>query len=378
MAEGVFLHTNVETAYGPVRATNGGFYRYSPQRHHLERTAQISIPNPWGIAFDGWGQNFFLETSGPNFLWMMPGTVKPVYGKASYKSINLIEDAHRVRPTSGLEFVSSRHFPEEVQGDFLLNNTIGFLGTKQHQLYDDGTGYKSKFRQDLLKSSDPNFRPVDLEFAPDGSLYIIDWHNILIGHMQHNARDPLRDHEHGRVYRITYPSRPLVTPAKVADATVKELLENLKLPEYRTRYRTRRELRGRAAAEVLPALENWIVSLDKNDSNYDHHLLEALWVSWGLNDVNEKLLKQLLQSENYKVRAAAVKVLRYSGHQVKGHKELLMDAASDDHGRVRLETIVAASWLDEETEQTLSKKLAKNKWMNGLRLLSKCFGTNSR
>ncbi len=52
MGEGVFLHTNVETAYGTVRATNGGFYRYSPQRHHLERTAQLPIPNPWGIAFD--------------------------------------------------------------------------------------------------------------------------------------------------------------------------------------------------------------------------------------------------------------------------------------------------------------------------------------
>ena len=60
MGEGVFLHTNVETPYGPVRATNGGFYRYSPQQHKLERTAQLSIPNPWGIAFDAWGQNFFL------------------------------------------------------------------------------------------------------------------------------------------------------------------------------------------------------------------------------------------------------------------------------------------------------------------------------
>ena len=48
MGEGVFLHTNVETPYGPVRATNGGFFRYSPQRKHLERTAQVSIPNPWG------------------------------------------------------------------------------------------------------------------------------------------------------------------------------------------------------------------------------------------------------------------------------------------------------------------------------------------
>ena len=73
--EGVFLHTNVETSYGPVRATNGGFYRYSPQRHQLERTAQLAIPNPWGIAFDEWGQPFFAETSSPDVRWMMPGTV---------------------------------------------------------------------------------------------------------------------------------------------------------------------------------------------------------------------------------------------------------------------------------------------------------------
>jgi glucose/arabinose dehydrogenase len=132
----------------------------------------------------------------------------------------LVEEKHRVRPTSGLEFISSRHFPDDVQGDFLINNTIGFLGTKDHTLTDDGTGYISKHRQDLLVSEDKNFRPVDMEFAPDGSLYVVDWHNVLIGHMQHNARDPLRDHVHGRIYRITYPSRPLVKPAKVHGASI--------------------------------------------------------------------------------------------------------------------------------------------------------------
>src|SRR5690606_40623183 len=140
-------------------------------------------------------------------------------------SRSLIEAAHRVRPTSGLEFVSSRHFPDVVQGDFLINNTIGFLGTKQHTLEDDGTGFSSRHRLDLIWSEDRNFRPVDMEFAPDGSLYIVDWHNILIGHMQHNARDPLRDHVHGRIYRVMYPSRPLVTPAKVHDATIPEISE---------------------------------------------------------------------------------------------------------------------------------------------------------
>jgi mono/diheme cytochrome c family protein/glucose/arabinose dehydrogenase len=364
--EGVFLHTNVETSYGPVRATNGGFYRYAPQLKKLERTAQLSIPNPWGIAFDDWGQPFFAETSSPDVRWMMPGSVLPRYGEATHKSVQLIEEAHRVRPTSGLEFVSSRHFPDELQGDLLINNTIGFLGMKEHTLVDDGTGYKSKHRVDLVVSEDRNFRPVDMEFAPDGSLFLIDWHNILIGHMQHNARDPLRDHSHGRVYRITYPSRPLVKPAKVDGATVEELLDNLKLPEYRTRYRTRRELRGRNAAEVLPKLTAWVAKLDKNDPRYEHHMLEGLWVSWGLDKVDQKLLRQLLKAKDYHARAAAVQVVRYTGHQVTDQAALLMQAVRDDNSRVRLDAIVAASWIGKEKGLPIlaeAKKKPLDDWM---------------
>ncbi|REG94378.1 PVC-type heme-binding CxxCH protein [Algoriphagus antarcticus] len=348
MAEGVFLHTNVETSYGPVRATNGGFYRYTPSRHKLERVAQVSIPNPWGIAFDEWGQNFYAETSGPNVNYMMPASVLPRYGNATNKGANLIQKDQMVRPTSGLEFISSRHFPDDVQGDMIINNTIGFLGTKQHQMIDEEIGFSTKWRQDLLTSTDRNFRPVDMEIAPDGSLYVVDWHNILIGHMQHNARDPLRDHQHGRIYRITYPSRPLVTPAKIDGASIPALLENLKLPEYRSRYRTRRELRGRDQAEVSEAVADWASKLDKNDSKYEHNLLEALWVSWGINKVNQDLLEQLLKAKDYRARAAAVRVLRYTGHQVSNQKELMTEAVKDENGRVRLEAIVAASWMPRE------------------------------
>ncbi|MCF8214057.1 MAG: c-type cytochrome, partial [Chitinophagaceae bacterium] len=348
MGQGVFLANDIETSYGPVRGTNGGFFRYDTKKKKLDRIAQLSIPNPWGIAFDNWGQVFYAETSGPDVTWMTPGTVKSRYGESTLKPESIIEEKHRVRPTSGLEFVSSRHFPDEVQGDMLINNTIGFLGTKQHKMLDAGAGYSTQHRQDLVRSSDINYRPVDLEFAPDGSLYIADWHNVLIGHMQHNIRDPLRDHTHGRIYRVTYPSRPLVTPAKVDGATVEVLLENLKLPEYRTRYRTLRELREHPATEVLPALKKWIAALDRTSPNYEKFLLEGLWVSWGQNKVDQPLLRQLLKAKDYRIRAAAVEVVRFSGNELLDKSTLLMNAAKDDSGRVRIESIVAASWLSKE------------------------------
>ena len=168
-----------QTAHGPVRSSNGGFFRYSPQRKQLERSSRISIPNPWGTAFDDFGQPFFLETSDTGLLWMTPCNVNVDYGQFAPKPPSIVEKKQRVRPTSGLEFVSSRHFPNDVQGDLLLNNTIGFLGTKQHQVHDSEAGYKSSHRFDLVTSTDGNYRPVDLEFAPDGSLYLCDWHNVL-------------------------------------------------------------------------------------------------------------------------------------------------------------------------------------------------------
>jgi mono/diheme cytochrome c family protein len=158
----------------------------------------------------------------------------------------------------------------------------------------------------------------------------------------------------------------MVTPAKVAGASIEELLDNLKLPEYRTRYRTRRELRGRSAAEVLSQLHNWMEKLDKNDSNYEHHLLEALWVSWGLNKIDTVILHHLLQSKDYHVRAAAVRAVRYNRHQQKNGTDLLLKAAADPHGRVRVEVITAASRMDKPTGVRLlaeARKKPLDKWI---------------
>ena len=67
----------------------------------------------------------------------------------------------------------------------------------------------------------------------------------------------------------------------------------------------------------------------------------------GMNKVDKPLLETLLTSKDHRVRAAAVRVVRYMGHQLNNAQELLKNAASDKHGRVRLEAITAASWLPQ-------------------------------
>jgi mono/diheme cytochrome c family protein/glucose/arabinose dehydrogenase len=343
LLEGRFLHSQVETPYGPRRCNDGGAWRFDPKSYRLERM-QVDVSNPWGFSFDRWEQPFLSDASPGENWWALPFAAKMPYGIEQPKVEQFVPK--RSRPSSGGEFVSSRHFPDANQGDFMTCNTIGFLGISFGTKRDDGAGFVGKANGDLLSSTDGNFRPVDLEFAPDGSLYFLDWHNPLIGHMQHNARDPNRDHEHGRIYRVTYPGRPLVKPAKVAGATVAELLANLQEPEYRTRYRTRRELRARPASEVLPAVKAWVAQLDPQDPAYEHHLCEALWATWAQNQPDGELIRRLLKAKPFEARAAAADVVRHAFRQLPDHVALLHQAVRDEHPRVRLTAIVAATWLD--------------------------------
>ncbi|MGC1272741.1 MAG: PVC-type heme-binding CxxCH protein [Planctomycetaceae bacterium] len=344
--EGTFHHSQVETPYGPTRLVNAGIFRYEPRSEKLDVFVSYGFANPWGHTFDRWGQNFVADASGGAnyFGTAFSGSVDFPRKHASLKQF--LEK--QWRPTSGCEIVSSRNFPDEMQGDYLLNNVIGFQGTLQYRMKEEGSGFSASPVEPLLKSTDVNFRPVDLEFGPDGALYLCDWYNPLVGHMQHSVRDPKRDNSHGRIYRVHYTKKPLVEPVNIAGASVPELLELLKTYEDRTRYRVRTELRDRPTDETMKAVDTWVAKQDNSDSDYWHHLLEALWVKQGHDVVDETLLTKVLNGEEPKARAAATRVLGYWRDRVNEPLALLRERVNDEHPRVRLEAVRALSFFDSQ------------------------------
>jgi putative heme-binding domain-containing protein len=298
---GIFLVHNHETPWAKnLNIGASGMYRFDPRRFSITPHAGNS-PNPHGTAFDRWGYCYANDGTGGNSFQVRPE------GKG-FKMHKLLEK--EFRPVAADEILSSEHFPDDLQQDFLICNTIGFLGVKQYDLDRDGDGDKRKLGevwgtpvQALLESEDRNFRPTDAIVGADGALYVSDWHNVIIGHMQHNIRDPNRDHAHGRILRLTAKGRPLQQPVAIAGEPIPALLENLKHPVDGVRHRTRVELSGRPTDEVIAAAKAWMKDFNPDDETEAHHLLEALWLHQQHDVRDEDLLAKLLAS---KVPHAAV------------------------------------------------------------------------
>ena len=321
---GVFMVHNHEHPWGPsLQSAASAMYRFDPRRFTISMHAPNS-PNPHGTAFDYWGYLYATDGTGGRAFQVRPEG-------NGFQMHELLKK--EVRPVTACEVVSSQHFPESMQGDFLICNVIGFLGIKHYDLQRnpehgtvwgepagaeltvnvtnaDGSKTVDKSRG-LLMSGDKNFRPSDAIFAPDGSLYISDWHNVIIGHMQHNVRDPNRDHVHGRIYRMTAIGRPLQKPIAIDGQPIPALLENLQSPVDSIRHRTRVELSERDAAEVIAATAEWLKQFDPQNPEHAHHFLEGLWLHQQFNVRNFELLKTVLNSPEPHARIAASTVQHF-------------------------------------------------------------------
>src|SRR5437016_2067999 len=310
LSDGVFHRTQVETAIGPVRNNDACIYRYEPITGKFERYAPYGFANPHGLVFDYWGNDIITDATGNNSYFAPAFTGFLQYPAKHAKLRDFWKQPSRPCPGTGI--LSSRHFPEEFQGNFLNLNVIGFQGIYRVKVNEEGAGlWGETMEPPLVESDDPNFRPTGVDVAPDGSVYFLDWQNPIIGHMQHHLRDPNRDHQHGRIYRITYEGRPLLKPAKIAGERIEKLLDLLKEPENNVRTRAKIELGARDTKQVVAAVQKWARQFSAAKPEDQHSLLEALWVYQWHNVVNEPLLRQMLKSPEPRARAQAVRVLCY-------------------------------------------------------------------
>lgn len=336
MREAIFHHSQVETAFGPVRTQNSAWFRYTPREKRLVAFGSYPNTNPWGVAFDDWGNHV---ASHPIFANAFHAT-NPPYPEQHPAATGL----PAYSGTCGHDFVDFPFWPEEMQGGFIKARYKPTNKIEFHKWTRKDDHYAEEFVFDLIFSTNLSFIPVDVGFGPRGDLYLCDWYNPVKGHAQYSLRDPRRDRNSGRIWRVVPKGAALQDPPKIAGATISELFENLKRPESKIRAWSKRELSWREPGEVSKTLVTWLAALNTKEARFRHHQVEALWLYRWIGMDSRSLLDELLGCEVPEARAAAVRQLRHLSPDAAAIASLAR-AAKDPDSLVRMEAVTVASYF---------------------------------
>jgi putative heme-binding domain-containing protein len=337
-SQGLHIRSHVETPWGIVRLEQAGIWRLWPRRLKLEGFygSEHEPQNPWGFVFTDWGEPIVLAGNNSSPIYPVPGLV-----------VNHRDDPPALiwkngngRKVSGGDIVGTAHFPDSWQGALIvggyINNAVWALTVR-----DDGAGFILEDRKPLLKSSSRSFRPVDVKFGPDGGLYLCDWFNPIIGHYQASFRDPNRDKTHGRIWRVTAKGRPFTKSPELANASVPELLDHLQSPDRWTRRFAKRLLADRPTDQVAAALKQWT----SRPNLSEHALADALGVYQSHEVIAPDLLSRLCHAMDPGARAYAASVVGVWADRLPDPLALLRPLVQDENPRVRLQAIVACTYV---------------------------------
>jgi len=215
--------------------------------------------NAWGHQFDEYGQSFVTDGAGSTGIsWAVPGAT--YFTLAPFRRALQSVSTGRFPKFCGIEIIRSAHFPDDWQGDvitcdFRAHRVVHFKFSEQ------AAGFTTKEMPELIRTTDETFRPIDAKLGPDGALYIADWSNPIIQHHAVDFRDPRRDKEHGRIWRITAKGRPSLFRVNLSSLANAVLLEKLVSSNAYEQQQARRVLIERGAEAVLPDLHAWTQAL---------------------------------------------------------------------------------------------------------------------
>jgi putative membrane-bound dehydrogenase-like protein len=157
-------------------------------------------------------------------------------------------------------------------------------------------------REDFLVSSDEWFRPVSVQFGPDGCLYIADWYNKIISHNEVPRNHPDRDKTRGRIWRVKAKGSGPAGQLDLTKLSPEELVKQLNAPNARVARMAWAELGDRKDAKVVPALKK--LAMDGVKSKAAR--LGALFALRELEAVDLNLVVRLAKDRDPDIRREAV------------------------------------------------------------------------
>ncbi len=150
---------------------------------------------------------------------------------------------------AGLIVLEGETIPADLRGSLLMGSIHG-CSVKHDNLRPNGSTYIGTHAPDFLVSGDKNFRPINMRWGPDGSIYLIDWHDQ---NPCHQADPGSWDMTHGRIYKIQRTGakpQPAIDLAKLTNEELIGLLTKDNPYYYRTALRLLNERKGEGHTRV--------------------------------------------------------------------------------------------------------------------------------
>ncbi|HQR08487.1 MAG TPA: DUF1080 domain-containing protein, partial [Gemmatales bacterium] len=222
---GVFTYSNVGKPGTPASERtkiNAGIWRYHPTQHVFEVFAE-GTSNPWGLDYNKNGQ-FFIEAcvvphcfhiiqgaryqrqAGPHanpFTYADIGTIADhlhYLGTNQWAANNKSDAAGGGHAHCGLMCYEGGTWPKEYHGQLFMGNIHG-RRINMDRLTRKGSGFVASHGPDFLLANDAWARFINMQYGPDGNVYVIDWYDQQACHRN---EPEIWDRSNGRVYKIIH------------------------------------------------------------------------------------------------------------------------------------------------------------------------------
>ena len=201
--QGVGNQTRVKGTDGHWLEMRGSTFRFRGDGSRIEKVGDGQA-NVFGLCFDPLGNLFTSDCHSMPIYQVIHGGFYPVFGKPhdglGYAP-QMLWHNHGSTAIAGLAYCDEPLWPAEFQGGFLLGNVVTSR-VNRDRVEDRGSTRIAHEMPDLVSTTDPWFRPVDVQFGPDGALYVADFYNRIIAHVEVPLSHPGRDRTSGRIWRV--------------------------------------------------------------------------------------------------------------------------------------------------------------------------------
>jgi|TARA_B110000196_G_scaffold184597_1_gene158209 putative membrane-bound dehydrogenase-like protein len=335
--------------------------RFSLDAKKLE-LVNAGLNNIWGFQLRGSGQWYASEANdlGYSVVPMEGGTAFPGIGSErvrSYQPWYLKLHDFRLGGTgvSGIAFSDDDEgsFPKAWKDvAFIANPITSKINAVKVIRNPDGTVF-SKHLPDFLTSEDDWFRPVNMEFGPDGSLYFADWYNKIISHNELPTTHPDRDKSHGRIFRIRHKSQKPRTIENFYEVKTNDLVEHLKSPSLWAKRAAWHQISDRPIEETKN-LSNELLALASDKSQSETTRILALWSIEDIHYYDKNLIRTLLASPEHNLRREAVRSLASFSLNASAIASALEHVSEDSNPMVRSQVLRTLNEVGVANAETIN------------------------